>query len=33
LLRRAIDKTGVLPEQFSLPPEVIEALVEEYSLG
>jgi len=33
LLRRAIDKTGVAQSQFILTPEVIEALVTEYSLG
>lgn len=33
LLPRAIEKTGVEPSQFSLSAEVIDSLIEEYSLG
>jgi ATP-dependent Lon protease len=33
LLRRAINKTGVKDDQFNLNPNVVQALIHDYSLG
>lgn len=33
LLKRAMEATGVKPDQFVLPPETVDALVEEYNRG
>lgn len=33
LLKRAIEKTGVKPEQFVLNPNILESLIYDYSEG